>query len=100
MSITDEKALTYEEAKRLCQMAFDAGVDYARTSLQFNCNAIAYDWEHWLEKNKRLFKPEPTVDDVLTEFALACEDAGNAGPEVARIAAEYAKRLTLAKEDA
>ena len=44
---------------------------------------------------------EPTVEDVLREFALACEDAGNAGPEVARIAAEYAKRLTLAgKEDA
>ena len=40
---------------------------------------------------------KPTVEDVLAEFALACEDAGNAGPEVARIAAEYAKRLTLAE---
>ena len=44
---------------------------------------------------------KPTVEDVLTEFALACEDAGNAGPQVARIAAKYAKRLTLAEgEDA
>lgn len=38
----------------------------------------------------------PTAEDVLREFALACEDAGNAGPEVERLAAEYAKRLTLA----
>ena len=43
----------------------------------------------------------PTVEDVLREFALACEDAGNAGPEVARIAAEYAAKLRLAEgEDA
>jgi hypothetical protein len=37
----------------------------------------------------------PTVEDVLFEFALACEDAGNAGPEVERIAAEYAAKLRL-----
>ena len=42
----------------------------------------------------------PTVEDVLREFALACEDAGNAGPEVERIAVEYAARLMLAGEDA
>jgi hypothetical protein len=41
----------------------------------------------------------PTVEDVLREFALACEDAGNAGPEVERIAVEYAAKLQL-KEDA
>lgn len=41
-----------------------------------------------------------TVEDVLREFALACEDAGNAGPEVARIAAGYAAKLKLAEEDA
>ena len=40
----------------------------------------------------------PTVEDVLQEFALACEDAGNSGPEVERIAAEFAKRLRLAEE--
>ena len=40
----------------------------------------------------------PTVEDVLREFALACEDAGNAGPEVERIAAEYAAKLRLAGE--
>lgn len=39
----------------------------------------------------------PTVEDVLREFALACEDAGNAGPEVERIAAEYAAKLRLAE---
>jgi hypothetical protein len=39
---------------------------------------------------------EPTVADTLVEFALACEDAGNAGPEVKRLAAEYAAKLRLA----
>lgn len=39
----------------------------------------------------------PTVEDVLREFALACEDEGNAGPAVMRLAAEYAKRLRLAE---
>ena len=40
-----------------------------------------------------------TVEDVLREFALACEDAGNAGHEVERIAAEYAARLRLAGDE-
>lgn len=40
-----------------------------------------------------------TVEDVLREFALACEDAGNAGPEVERIAAEYAAKLRLANDN-
>ena len=39
---------------------------------------------------------EPTVADTLVEFALACEDAGNSGPEVKRLAAEYAAKLRLA----
>jgi hypothetical protein len=41
---------------------------------------------------------KPTVEDVLCEFAIACEDTGNAGPEVQRLASEYAKRLQL-KDD-
>ena len=41
---------------------------------------------------------KPTVEDVLREFAVACEDAGNVGPEVQRLAGEYAKKLQL-KED-
>lgn len=90
-----EKALTYEEAKQMCMKAFDGGATYGGESVRYGVNARAYDWEHWLKKNESLFRPKPTVEDVLAEFALACEDAGNAGPEVARIAAEYAKRLTL-----
>ena len=39
-----------------------------------------------------------TVEDVLCEFALACKDAGNSCPDVARIAAEYAAKLQLKKE--
>lgn len=38
----------------------------------------------------------PTVEDVLAKFALACEDADNAGLEVACIIAEYAAKLKLA----
>lgn len=41
----------------------------------------------------------PNVEDVLREFALACEDAGNAGPEVERIAAEFSKRLRLVGDE-
>ena len=63
-----EKDLSYEEAKQLCRIAFDAGADYGSTSMQFNCNAVAYDWEHWLKENERLFMPKPTVEDVLREF--------------------------------
>ena len=65
----EDKVLTYEEAKQLCRIAFDAGADYGSTSMQFNCNAIAYDWDHWLKKNECLFKPKPTVEDVLRQFA-------------------------------
>ena len=65
----EDKVLTYEEAKQLCRIAFDAGADYGSTSMQFNCNAVAYDWEHWLKKNERLFMPKPTVEDVLRKFA-------------------------------
>lgn len=42
----------------------------------------------------------PTVEDVLREYALKCEEAGNSGPEVKRLAAEYAAKLWLAGEDA
>lgn len=38
----------------------------------------------------------PSVEDLLRKFALTCEDAGNAGPEVEHIIAEFAKRLRLA----
>lgn len=41
---------------------------------------------------------ELTVEDVLREFALACEDAGNSRPAVMRLAEEYAAKLQL-KED-
>jgi hypothetical protein len=41
-----------------------------------------------------------TVEDLLREYALKCEEAGNSGPEVKRIATEYAARLMLAGEDA
>lgn len=40
-----------------------------------------------------------SITDVLREFALACEDAGNAGPEVERIVAEYATKLRLAESE-
>ncbi len=89
-----EKDLSYEEAKQLCQMAFDAGADYGSTSMQFNCNAVAYDWEHWLKKNEGLFRPKPTVESVLAEMLDAWgELPSNATNEA--IVAEYAAKLTL-----
>lgn len=61
--------------------------------LKNNCERFyAHGFHEWHNCHH---KP-PTVEDVLREFALACEDAGNAGPEVERIAAEYAKRIRLA----
>ena len=92
----EDKVLTYEEAKQLCRMAFDAGADYGSTSMQFNCNAVAYDWDHWLKKNECLFKPKPTVEDELREMLDAWgELPSNATNEA--IVAEYAKRLRLAE---
>ena len=41
----------------------------------------------------------PTVEDLLREYALKCEEAGNSGPEVKRLATEYAARLMLAGEE-
>lgn len=94
-----EKDLSYEEAKQLCQMAFDAGADYGSTSMQFNCNAVAYDWEHWLKRNERLFRPKPTVEDVLAEMLdVWGELPSNVTNEA--IIAEYAAKLRLAGEDA
>lgn len=104
----EDEALTYEEAKQLCQMAFDAGVDYHSTCTQFNCNAVAYDWEHWLKKNERLFRPKPTVEDVLTEFAcagihIAVDEGMRAGEFNFSIdeeaLAEYAAKLRLAEDN-
>lgn len=42
---------------------------------------------------------EPTVEELLCEYALACEDAGNAGHEVRRLAKEYAAKLMLAGDE-
>ena len=90
----DEKVLTYEEAKQMCMKAFDGGALYGSESMRYGVNATAYDWEHWLKKNKGLFKPEPTVEDVLRELLDGC-DGQNADFRALAIA-EYAKRLRLA----
>lgn len=96
MAITDEldKALTYEDAKRIAKMAFDGGIEYERTCRQYNCDAKAYDWEGWLKRHAELFRPKPTVEDVLREFADAMS-ATNPLDVPTRIA-EYAARLRLA----
>ena len=93
----EDKVLTYEEAKRLCRIAFDAGADYGSTSMQFNCNAVAYDWDHWLKKNEGLFKPKPTVDDVLRELVDALDIDLDADFDAT--IAEYAAKLRLAGDE-
>ena len=93
----DEKVLTYEDAKQLCLKAFDAGALYGSESMRYGVNAVAYDWEHWLKKNESLFKPEPTVEDVLCEMLEKAVGFSDAHTTVALNAiAEYAKRLKLA----
>ena len=91
-----EKVLTYEEAKELCKKAFDGGMTYGETSMRYSCNAVAYDWDHWLKKNEGLFRPKPTVEDVLCEMLDKVDDdpAGEA-----EIIAEYAKCLLLAGDE-
>ena len=91
-----EKDLTFEEAKKLCQMAFDAGADYASTCKQFGCNAVAYDWEHWLKRNEHLFMPAPTVEDVLMELLADWAEQDEQGERTTGLVSEYAKRLRLA----
>lgn len=104
----EDKALTYEEAKQLCRMAFDAGADYHSTCTQFNCNAVAYDWDHWLKRNERLFRPKPTVEDVLREFvSVGIHIAAKHGIKAGEIdfyadedaIAEYAAKLRLAGDE-
>lgn len=97
-----DKVLTYEDAKQLCMKAFDGGVTYGSESMRYGANAMAYDWEHWLAENERLFKPRPTVEDVLREFAdEVYADADNEIRDRDFLCAKYAKRLTLAEgEDA
>jgi len=91
----EDKVLTYEEAKQLCRIAFDAGADYGSTSMQFNCNAVAYDWEHWLAKNERLFRPKPTVESVLEEFVARWMETHH--DDIPALKAEYAAKLRLAE---
>lgn len=64
-----EKVLTYEEAKGMCRDAFNGGVLYGSESVRYGTNAVAYDWNHWFKDHEHLFRPAPTVEDVLREFA-------------------------------
>ena len=92
-----DKVLTYEEAKQLCKKAFEGGATYGSESMRYGVNARAYDWDHWLKKNESLFKPEPTVEDVLREFTLAvCKD--DALTIRKDVLDEYAAKLRLAED--
>ena len=94
-----EKALTYEEAKQMCMKAFDGGATYGSESMRYGVNARAYDWEHWLAKNERLFKPRPTVEDVLAEFSVRVLNSGHQwGLDGTGVIAEYAAKLRLADD--
>ena len=44
------------------------------------------------------FHHKGSVSDVLREFAIACEDAGNAGEAVNMLISEYAEMLQLKEE--
>jgi len=101
-----DKVLTYEEAKQLCMKAFDGGATYGSESMRYGVNARAYDWDHWLKKNEGLFKPEPTVEDVLRGVVTLCHNTWKKGSafefydvdDVMKSGniAEYAAKLRLA----
>ena len=93
-----EKVLTYEDAKQLCMKAFDGGALYGSESMRYHVNAVAYDWEHWLKKNERLFRPEPTVEDVMVEFATDWDSAQD-GEDKTAVLKEYAAKLRLAESE-
>lgn len=92
----DEKVLTYEEAKQMCMKAFDGGALYGSESMRYGVNATAYDWEHWLKKNESLFRPKPTVEDVLREFGDKYCDVSLGSDAESELFAEYAAKLRLA----
>lgn len=96
-----DKVLTYEDAKQLCMKAFDGGATYGSESVRYGVNARAYDWEHWLAENERLFKPWPTVEDVLREFAEKITDSQipDVHPTYEEAIAGYAQRLQLREVD-
>lgn len=93
-----EKALTYEEAKQLCMKAFDGGALYGSESMRYGVNARAYDWDNWLKENECLFKPKPTVEDVLREMADRCYADEDEPRDRDAIVAEYAAKLRLADD--
>ena len=49
-------------------------------------------------KSSKAFHHDSDVSRVLREFAIACEDAGNAGDAVNGLISEYAERLQLKEE--
>lgn len=50
------------------------------------------------EPSKIVHYKQPAVKELLREFAIACEDAGNAREAVNRLISEYAERLHLKEE--
>ena len=62
------------------------------------------EWEVYKNGNswvvsgeERHVKPR-TVEDVLHDFAIACEDAGFKGPDVTRLIREYSDELQMKEE--
>ena len=49
-------------------------------------------------KSSSAFHHKGSVFDMLRDFAIACEDTGNAGDAVNRLISEYAERLQLKEE--
>lgn len=65
------------------------GVVFEEIAVQPN----GWDTATWRDPEEYAHHHEPTVEDVLREYAIECEDAGNSGPEVKRLATEYAERI-------
>ena len=90
----EDKVLTYEEAKQLCREAFDAGAVYGSESMRYGVDAVAYNWDHWLKSNEDMFRPQPTLEDLLCELLNEYHE-GECTLEESRLA-EYATRMRKA----
>lgn len=65
----------------------------------FYVNDDSLGGAQWTKANNKRHYHKPTVEDVLRELVIACEDAGNAGPAVEALISKHAERLQLKEEE-
>ena len=95
----EKRSLSYEEAKQLCMKAFDGGITYGTESMRYSVDAVAYNWDHWLKEHKSLFRPKPTVEDLLEQFALEIDPGADISVTGAVSIKKFAAKLQLKESE-